>query len=97
YLKARPKVLAIGVSTGGPTALAAILPQLPSGFRLPVLVVQHMPPLFTRLLAERLSSVCRLPVAEAVHGDPVEPGRILIAPGDFHLKVAFNGGGARVC
>jgi two-component system chemotaxis response regulator CheB len=96
-MKVRPKVLVIGVSTGGPTALGAILPHIPSGFRLPVLVVQHMPPLFTRLLAERLSAVCRLPVSEAAHGDPVEPGRILIAPGDFHMKVASSGAGARVC
>ena len=95
-MKVRPRVLAIGVSTGGPAALGEILPQLPSGFRLPVLVVQHMPPLFTRLLAERLSAICRLPAGEAVQGDPVEAGRILIAPGDFHLKVASNGGGIRV-
>jgi two-component system chemotaxis response regulator CheB len=96
-VKARPNVLAIGVSTGGPAALGRILPQLPSGFRLPVLVVQHMPPLFTRLLAERLSSVCRLPAAEAAQGDPVEAGKILIAPGDFHMKVASGAGGVRVC
>jgi len=95
--KARPRVLAIGVSTGGPAALGAMLPQLPPEFPLPVLVVQHMPPLFTRLLAERLHSTCRLPVAEASQGDPVESGKILIAPGDFHLKVASNGAGARVC
>jgi two-component system, chemotaxis family, protein-glutamate methylesterase/glutaminase len=95
-MKVRPKVVVIGVSTGGPAALGSILPQLPSGFRLPILMVQHMPPLFTRLLAERLSSVCCLPVTEGVHGDPVEPGRILVAPGDFHMKVAANGGGARV-
>jgi two-component system chemotaxis response regulator CheB len=95
--KVRPKVVVIGVSTGGPTALGAILPDLPAGFPLPVLVVQHMPPLFTRLLAERLHSTCRLPVEEARQGDPVEAGKILIAPGDFHLKVASNGGGPRVC
>lgn len=93
----RPKVVVIGVSTGGPTALGAILPELPAGFPLPVLVVQHMPPLFTRLLAERLHSSCRLPVEEASQGEPVAAGKILIAPGDFHLKVASNGGGARVC
>ncbi len=92
-MKLRPRVLAIGVSTGGPAALGAILPQLPSEFRLPILVVQHMPPLFTRLLAERLNAICRLPVDEAKQGDPVEPGRILIAPGDFHLKVLSNGRG----
>jgi len=86
--KVRPKVVAIGVSTGGPTALGEILPQLPAGFPLPVLVVQHMPPLFTRLLADRLCSSCRLPVNEASHGARVDAGKVLIAPGDFHLKVA---------
>ena len=86
--KVRPRVVVIGVSTGGPTALGAILPELPAGFPLPVLVVQHMPPLFTRLLAERLHSTCRLPVEEASQGAPVDAGKILIAPGDFHLKVA---------
>lgn len=90
-----PKVVVIGVSTGGPTALGAILPELPAGFPLPVLIVQHMPPLFTRLLAERLHATCRLPVHEATHGEPLLPGKILIAPGDFHLKVSATGG--RVC
>jgi two-component system chemotaxis response regulator CheB len=57
--KVRPNVVVIGVSTGGPTALGTILPEFPSDFPLPILVVQHMPPLFTRLLAERLNSTCR--------------------------------------
>ncbi len=95
--KTQPRVLAIGVSTGGPTALGEMLPQLPSGFALPVLVVQHMPPLFTRLLAERLHATCRLPVEEATQGARVEPGKILIAPGDFHMKLALQGTGVRVC
>ena len=90
--KVRPKVVVIGVSTGGPTALGAILPQLPAEFPLPILLVQHMPPLFTRFLAERLCTSCRLPVKEASQGDPVAAGKILIAPGDFHMKVAGNGG-----
>jgi two-component system chemotaxis response regulator CheB len=93
--RVRPRVVVIGVSTGGPNALGAILPKLPAGFPLPILVVQHMPPMFTRLLAERLNSTCRLPVEEASHDSTVEPGKILIAPGDFHLKVASNGGGVR--
>jgi two-component system chemotaxis response regulator CheB len=92
-MKVRPKVVAIGVSTGGPTALGTILPQLPADFPLPVLVVQHMPPLFTRLLAERLDSTCRLRVAECSHGKAVTAGGILIAPGDFHMKVAASGTG----
>jgi two-component system chemotaxis response regulator CheB len=94
--KLRPKVVVIGVSTGGPTALGAIMPGFPAEFPLPILVVQHMPPLFTRLLAERLNSTCRLPVGEATQGEMVEPGRILLAPGDFHMKLASNGDGVRV-
>jgi two-component system chemotaxis response regulator CheB len=95
--KVRPKVVVIGVSTGGPSALGSILPELPAGFPLPILVVQHMPPLFTRFLAERLHSSCRLAVEEASQGDPVEAGKILIAPGDFHLKLASHDSGVRVC
>lgn len=92
--KVRPRVVVIGVSTGGPAALGAILPQLPASFPLPVLVVQHMPPLFTRFLAERLHATCRLPVEEASQGAPVDAGKILIAPGDYHMKVASGGSGA---
>jgi two-component system chemotaxis response regulator CheB len=55
-----------------------------------------MPPLFTRLLAERLNSTCQLPVGEATQGNMVEPGKVLIAPGDFHMKLASNGGGVRI-
>jgi two-component system, chemotaxis family, protein-glutamate methylesterase/glutaminase len=91
--KLHPKVVVIGVSTGGPTALAQILPDLPESFPLPVLVVQHMPPLFTRFLAERLHSSCHLAVEEAAHGTPIIAGKILIAPGDFHLKAFSNGNG----
>jgi two-component system, chemotaxis family, protein-glutamate methylesterase/glutaminase len=91
-----PKLVVIGVSTGGPTALAAIMPKLPAGFHLPILIVQHMPPLFTRLLAERLHATCQLPTQEATQGESVEPGKVLIAPGDFHMKVVGNGGGVRV-
>jgi two-component system chemotaxis response regulator CheB len=92
----RPKVLVIGVSTGGPTALGASLPSLPADFPLPVLVVQHMPPLFTRFLAERLNVTCKLPAEEATHDSLVMPGKILIAPGDFHMKLASNGNEIRV-
>ena len=87
-----PKAIAIGVSTGGPTALGAILPKFPAEFALPILVVQHMPPLFTRFLAERLNSTCALRVEEAVEGCVVERGKILIAPGDFHMKVVERNG-----
>jgi two-component system chemotaxis response regulator CheB len=95
-LKLRPKVVVIGVSTGGPTALAAMLPSFPAEFPLPILLVQHMPPLFTRLLAERLNAACALTVEEASQGQAVEVGKILIAPGDFHMKVASSAGTVRV-
>jgi two-component system chemotaxis response regulator CheB len=92
----RPSVLAVGVSTGGPNALAALLPQLPADFPLPVLVVQHMPPLFTRFLAERLDGKSRLRVSEAAPGAVVEPGRVWIAPGDFHMAVERAGATVRL-
>jgi two-component system chemotaxis response regulator CheB len=94
--KAKPKVVVIGVSTGGPTALGEILPKISADFPLPILVVQHMPPLFTRLLAERLHSTCQLSVSEATQGCPVEAGKILIAPGDFHMRLTQTGGGVSV-
>ncbi len=95
-ISARPKVVVIGVSTGGPAALGQILPLFAAGFPLPILVVQHMPALFTRFLAERLHSCCPLDVEEASQGRRVEAGKILIAPGDFHLKVATCGSEVRV-
>ncbi len=91
-----PKVVLIGCSTGGPAALDNLLPRFPVGFHLPVLVVQHMPALFTRLLAERLNSKCNLRVREAKEAEPVLPGNVLIAPGDFHMTVIQGGGSVRV-
>ena len=92
----QPRAIAIGVSTGGPAALARILPQFPQGLRLPVFVVQHMPPLFTRLLAERLATLTSLAVREAVDGETPEPGRIYVAPGDLHMRLMNSGGGPRI-
>jgi two-component system chemotaxis response regulator CheB len=82
-----PVALAIGVSTGGPAALDILLPALPAGFPLPVLIVQHMPELFTSLLAERLNERCPLHVQEAVEGVPVRAGSIYIAKGNWHMVV----------
>jgi len=90
------KVLAIGVSTGGPNALSSLIPQFPPDFPLPILIVQHMPPLFTRLLAERLQTATSLTVEEAAEGSPVTAGRVLIAPGDYHMRVRNNSGMARI-
>ncbi len=86
------RALVIGISTGGPAALSDIVPLFPASFPAPVLIVQHMPAMFTRLLAERLQARCKLPVREAQENDVVAPGRILIAPGDRHLRVKSSGG-----
>lgn len=83
---ATPSIVAIGVSTGGPAALEAVLPHLPEEFPVPVVLVQHMPELFTGLFAERLNAHCRLRVAEAREGEPVREGSIYIARGDWHLE-----------
>lgn len=80
-------VLVIGVSTGGPDALHRMVGALPSDLPVPVLIVQHMPALFTRLLAERLDRACAVPVAEAQDGEVLRPGRIYIAPGGRHLAL----------
>ena len=86
-LARRPRVVAIGVSTGGPNALAATIPLLPAHLPVPVLVVQHMPAMFTRMLADRLNSSSRLPVSEAEDDVEIKPGRIWIAKGDHHFAV----------
>ena len=88
---ARISVVAIGASTGGPRALVDILSALPGDLEAPVLVVQHMPPLFTRHFADGLSSQCDLRVREAEHGVVLEPGMVWIAPGDQHLTVSRDG------
>jgi two-component system, chemotaxis family, protein-glutamate methylesterase/glutaminase len=88
------EILAIGVSTGGPNALAAMLPQLPPDLGIPVVIVQHMPPMFTKLLAERLDAQTKLRVVEAVSGEVLKPGVVYIAPGDYHLELARGATGA---
>ena len=77
----------IGASTGGPAALQRILELLPEDFPLPIAIVQHMPPGFTRPFANRLNGLCRLTVAEAGEGDQLRPGRVLIAPAGMHLTL----------
>ncbi|MDX6215545.1 MAG: two-component system, chemotaxis family, protein-glutamate methylesterase/glutaminase [Frankiales bacterium] len=84
-------IIAIGASTGGPDALASILAKLPADFPVPVVIVQHMPPLFTRLFAQRLNTASAVTVREARNGDILEPGTVLIAPGDFHLSLKRDG------
>ena len=78
-------ILTIGVSTGGPNALAELLPILPGDIPIPILIVQHMPPFFTKLLADRLSAKSNITVSEGKPGDMLEPGKAWIAPGDYHM------------
>ncbi len=89
-------VLGIGISTGGPRALGMLLPALPADFPLPVLIVQHMPANFTKALSEDLDRKSLLEVREAANGDRVQPGRILIAPGDRHMTVVRSRGQVQV-
>ena len=84
-------ILAIGTSTGGPNALGEVIPHLPHDLPVPVVIVQHMPPLFTRMLADRLNSRSRLPVREAEPRKLLEPGQVWIARGDYHMTVARKG------
>jgi two-component system chemotaxis response regulator CheB len=86
---ARPTidVVAIGVSTGGPNALAELLPVLPADFAVPIVIVQHMPPVFTKLLADRLAVKCRIQVVEGATGMMLRPGHAYIAPGDYHMAL----------
>ena len=85
--KTAERVLAIGISTGGPNALSFMLPRLPANFPAAILIVQHMPPGFTEMFAARLNANCAIEVKEAKDGDLVVTGRALIAPGGRHLKI----------
>jgi two-component system chemotaxis response regulator CheB len=83
----KPEILLIGVSTGGPAALAVLLPALPANLGVPVIVVQHMPPMFTNALANSLSAKCQLKVCEASNGVILETNTIYIAPGGKQMKL----------
>jgi two-component system chemotaxis response regulator CheB len=89
-------LVAIGISTGGPPALQALLPQLPADFPVPVLVVQHMPPGFTRSLAERLDKLSGVRVKEAEQGEKLDPATVYIAPAGWHLTVKVEARGTFV-
>jgi two-component system, chemotaxis family, protein-glutamate methylesterase/glutaminase len=87
----RIEIVAIGTSTGGPNALAEVLPRIPRDFPVPIVVVQHMPPIFTRMLAERLASHSAISVEEGSAGAVLAPGHSWIAPGNFHMTVVRAG------
>jgi two-component system chemotaxis response regulator CheB len=92
----RVDIVAIGASTGGPQALTAVLSALPVDFPTPIVIAQHMPPVFTRLLAERLATSTRRPVVEGAAGMTIAPGQVVIAPGGLHLTVTLDVRGVRL-
>ena len=87
----KPRVLAIGSSTGGPQALAAVFEKLPATLGIPVVVVQHMPPTFTRILAERIQKLSNWKCHEAEDGEALRSDTVLIAPGGYHMVLAKDG------
>jgi two-component system chemotaxis response regulator CheB len=89
-------VIAIGASTGGTEAIAAVLPQLPAGTP-GIVITQHIPAVFSRAFADRLNKMCSFEVKEAEDGDLLVPGRALVAPGDLHLILRKNSQGYQVC
>lgn len=86
-IKTKSEIVGIGISTGGPNALTRMIPMLPGNFKAPILIVQHMPPMFTASLANSLNNKSQLEVKEAEDGDLIIPGRVLIAPGGRQMKI----------
>lgn len=86
----QPKAVVIGSSTGGPSALEKIFSKVKGPIRCPVFIVQHMPPLFTASLAERIQKVSEIPTAEAQNSETIESNRIYIAPGGFHMRIGIS-------
>lgn len=87
----RVDIVAIGVSTGGPNALIEMIPSLPKNFPVPIVIVQHMPEMFTKLLADRLDQKSAIQVSEAAAGNRLQPGQALLAPGGFHMTLVRKG------
>lgn len=94
--KQKPQAIAIGVSTGGPAALSAMLPELSKCVSLPIFIVQHMPPGFTRSLADSLAKKCKHRVVEATHDELVVNNCIYVAPGGKHMTVVQHGNDKRI-
>ena len=85
------EIVAIGVSTGGPNALAELIQALPTNLPVPIVIVQHMPPVFTKCLADRLTARGKTPVEEGAAGMVLKPGRAYLAPGDYHMVLNRRG------
>lgn len=85
------EILVIGISTGGPAALSQIFQRFTAPLSVPMLIVQHMPPVFTKMFAQRLGDLSRLVVREAEHGELLSPGTVLVAPGDHHVTLVGSG------
>lgn len=83
-------IVAIGTSTGGPRALQEVLTKIPADFPAPIVIVQHMPPGFTKSLAERLNTICQIEVVEATHQQSLQAGVAYIAPGNYHMTVQIS-------
>jgi two-component system chemotaxis response regulator CheB len=92
----KPSMILIGVSTGGPNALAQVLPAIPADIGVPLFIVQHMPPLFTQSLADSLSAKCKIKVKEAADQERVEPNIAYIAPGGKQMRIHPDGDRIRV-
>lgn len=86
----KPEMVLIGVSTGGPVALAQLLPAIPRDLGVPIIIVQHMPPIFTKSLADSLAAKCAVRVQEAVHGDSPKPNTVYIAPGGRQMRIGVG-------
>ena len=95
-LAGRKEIIAIGASSGGPHAMRYMLPRIPADIGAGIVIVQHMPESFTAMLAKWLDEMCELEVLEARDGDDIVPGRVLIAPGNRHMKVKRKASGAVV-
>jgi two-component system, chemotaxis family, protein-glutamate methylesterase/glutaminase len=87
----KPQVIAIGSSTGGPQALFEVLKHLSPEMRLPIVLTQHMPPTFTKILAQHIQQASGRQCAEARQGEPLAPSKIYVAPGDYHLTIEARG------
>jgi len=92
-IRSKSEIIGIGISTGGPNALTKMIPMLPKDLGVPILIVQHMPPVFTTSLADSLNKKSALEVVEATDGDTIKPGKVFIAPGGKQMKIIAGADG----